>query len=207
MRKIFLLKGILLLLSFIFSIPSFSSSLSDYLDEIIFANFQLEAVTIDMERFLGWYFEDKELIEEGSQKALKDLEEIESYVRKINFPQELRDLKNQFLDLVNKLKEIYKGIEKKKVEEIKNEFTAFQNLYAQFSKNFQKVSPHREPPKLSRDFQLIDEEVKSAKSEEDKKLYIKAKNLMKRRQFKKPMRFLPGLKISIKIHLSQIALC
>ena len=51
------------------SFSSFASSISDYLDKILFSDLQLQAVTVDMYLYLGWFPEEKEGMREASQKA------------------------------------------------------------------------------------------------------------------------------------------
>jgi hypothetical protein len=161
----------ILLFLFIFSISSFSSSLSDYLDKIIFSDLQLQAVTVDMYLYLGWLPEAKEEVRKASQKAINDLEEITSFMKKLTLPQELISLKTQFLKTIAKLKEIYKDIDKKKEEEIEKEFTVFNNLHTAFLENLKKSLKYRESVELPKNFKSIDQETKLTKTKEDKSFY------------------------------------
>ena len=68
------------------SFSSFASSIPDYLDKILFSDLQLQAVTVDMYLYIGWFPEEKEEMKEASQKAISDLEELASFVKESNSP-------------------------------------------------------------------------------------------------------------------------
>ena len=80
-------------LAFTFDIP-------DGFDEITFSDLQLRAVVIDMQFPLVYTPEDKEALKVGSKYAIKDLEEIERYIKKINVSKELVSSKNKFLEAI-----------------------------------------------------------------------------------------------------------
>ena len=183
---------------YIFSFSSFASSFSDYLDKIIFFNLQLQAVTVDMYLYIGWLFEEKKEMKKASENAINDLEELASFVKKSNPPKSLVSLKEEFLKLINRLKDIYQGIEKKDEKEIEKEFTLFAELYNTFIDNLEKAFKYKEFVKLPKDFKIIDQEVKLAKTEEDKNLYIKAVHFMKKKHFKKAYEIFSQLKDKYK---------
>jgi len=180
------------------SFSSFASSISDYLDKILFSDLQLQAVTVDMYLYIGWFPEKKEWMREASQKAINDLEELASFVKESNPPKSLVNLKEEFLKLIDKLKEIYQGIEKKDEKEIEKEFTLFTNLYNAFIDGLKKALKDREFVKLPEDFKQIDQETKLIKSKEDKSLYLEALRFMKEKHFKKAYEILSQLKDKYK---------
>ena len=110
----------------------------------------------------------------------------------------LVNLKEEFLGLVDKLKEIYQGIEEKDEKEIEKEFTLFTNLYNAFIDDLKKALKDKEFVKLSEDFKQIDQEIKLIKSKEDKNLYLEAVRFMKEKHFKKAYEILSQLKDKYK---------
>lgn len=158
--------------------------IEDYLDEFIFTELQVSAVTTDMYLYLGWFSDKKEWIKEASGQAVKDLDEIKEQIADLNLPQELAGLRNANLNVIEKLKEIYTGIENKKNEDVKQEFVFFNELYSQFQEKLKEaLKKYRNIQKLPEGFDPLNEEVKIIKTEEDRNIYLMAIELIKEKKY------------------------
>lgn len=113
--------AIIVIMVISFANITFASEIEDYLDELRYIDLQLAAVTTDMYLYLGWPPEEKDMMKDASQKAITDLNEIKNHLTGLSLPNELVNLKHMNLQLIGKLQEIYNEIEKKELEEIKNE--------------------------------------------------------------------------------------
>ncbi|MHA1676296.1 MAG: hypothetical protein ACTSU6_03875, partial [Candidatus Njordarchaeales archaeon] len=124
--------------------------LPSQMDKMAFIQLQISAVTTEMYRYLGWFPDEKEWIKEASEKAIVDLDEIRQQVTELKLPRQLAKLKKANLKVIDKLKEIYVGIEKKKAEDIKKEFATLEELNSQYSEKFKdalkKYRPMQEMP-------------------------------------------------------------
>ena len=79
--------------------------------EMRYADLQVMAVTTDMFLPLGWYPEDKEAIQSDSFQAVKDLEDIVSYIESLDLPEELQGVSIEYTQFIRSLQDIYTGIE------------------------------------------------------------------------------------------------
>ncbi len=158
--------------------------IKDYLDEFILTALQVSAVTTDMDMYLGWYPEEKESIKEASEKAIEDLEDIESRLNSLKLPKKLVKLKEANLKLIDKLKEIYTGIETKSDEEIRQGFFELNELYAPFQGKLESTLEKNSPPReLPENFEPLNEELKLIQNEEDKTNYLNAIKLIKGKKY------------------------
>jgi len=110
-----------------------------YLDELRFAEQQLGAVTTDMYAYLGWGFDEKGAMQEASRKALVDLDEIKTRLTSQEFPEAYARLKELTLQEVDALQQIYRGVEHKELEVVKEEFVPFRELAAAYETLLKEV--------------------------------------------------------------------
>lgn len=187
---------VFLAFSFLLSIVG-ASETADYLDELVYIEFQISAVTTDMYMYLGWFEDKKDWIKEASDKAIEDLEEIEKYLENIETPQEMLNLKNANNAVIKKLQSIYAGIESKKTENIKAEFESFNKLHAKFSEDFKEaLKTYRNMQELAPDFDPLIEELKLANSQEDKNAYQSALQLIEEKKYDQAYEVLSQLRVT-----------
>ena len=165
------------------------------LDDIRFVELQIEAVTIDMHRYLGWFPDEKEMLKKASVKALDDLELIKDYLRQLDFAEQLIELKESNLTITDMLIGIYDGIELKDQNDIKESFAELNRLYSQYSKKLEEVIQKNEPvAKLPEDFDSKKEEIKLVQNQQDRQAYLNAVELIKERRFGQAYKGLTNLK-------------
>ena len=180
------MKSLLLLILILFLATNFAlaADKQDYLDEFIFTELRVSAVTTDMYLYLGWFSDKKDWIKDASQRAIEDLAEIKDHVSGLNLPEELIELRQSNLNAINKLKEIYTGIENKKIENVKQEFIAFNEIYSQFEEKLKDaLKKYRYIQELPEDFDWLNDEVKGSKNEKDKNSYLAAVELIKDKKY------------------------
>ncbi|MCD6371756.1 MAG: hypothetical protein J7L39_03495 [Candidatus Aenigmarchaeota archaeon] len=169
---------------------------ADYLDELIYIEFQVSAVTTDMYMYLGWLKDEKDQMREASIEAIDDLEKNRKHLMSLETPNELIELRDMNLAVINKLKEIYTGIESKKDDEIKAEFESFGELYTKYSENFKDaLKKYRNMPELPKSFDPLIEELRLANNQQDKDAYQSAIQLIKEKQYSQAYDILSRLKV------------
>lgn len=184
------------LVFFLFLAPiSMASEIADYLDELVYVELQMSAVTTDMYMYLGWFADEKDWIKKASVKAINDLEELEEYVANLKTPNEMVGLRNANNTVIKNLKAIYVAVENKKPEDIKTEFGIFNKVHAKYSEDFKRaLKQYRDMQELPQDFDPFGEELKLANNQEDKDEYQKAIQLIEERNYNQAYDALSKLK-------------
>jgi len=155
------------------SMPPIDDSYIATLHDIRFIELQIEAVTIDMYRYLGWFFDRKEMMRKASAKAIDDLRTIKDYLQQISFTADLIKLKNINLSIIEKLTKIYDGIDLKEEEDIEKSFAGINDLCSQYSKMLKEVAKkNRHDVKLSKDFNPNNEEIGFAQNQQNGQVYL-----------------------------------
>lgn len=173
----------ILILLLITPITFAQEDLSSQMDKMAFIQLQISAVTTEIYKYLGWSPDEKEWLKEASEKATADLDEIRQQVTELKLPKQLTKLKKTNLEVIDKLKEIYVGIEKKRVEGIKKGFVAVEKLNLQYSKKFKDaLKKYRPMQKMPKDFKPVNEEIRFISDEKDKGAYLKAVELLESRK-------------------------
>jgi len=165
------------------------------LDDIRFVELQIEAVTIDMHRYLGWLPEEKEMLKKASVRAINSLEVIRDYLQQFSFTERLKDLKDTSLAITDMLIQIYDGIELKEREDIKESFAEFNDVYSPYSAQFGKAVREDGPvKKLAENFDSKMEEGKFAQNQQDRQVYLNAAELIQEQRFGQAYKDLTSLK-------------
>jgi len=165
------------------------------LEDLRYVELQISAVTVDMQRCLGWFPEEKGMMKEAAVKAVDELKGIRDYLVQLELTGNLVKLREIGLAVINKLTNIYNGIESKKTEDISEEFVAFNNLYRQYSEALEKTFNWHEPDKkLPDDYNSIEEETKLIQDEQDRKKYLEAVRLIENGKFGHACKSLESLK-------------
>jgi len=124
--------------------------------DIRFVELQIEAVNIDMDRYIGWFPDEKEMLKKSSTKAVDDLESIKRYILKFRFPDDLAKLKNMNSIIIDKLIIIYDGIELKEHGDLKKAFAGLNDIYSQYSEKLKEIiTKDRSDVKLSENITFI----------------------------------------------------
>lgn len=110
-----------------------------YFDELRFAEQQLGAVTTDMYLYFGWGFDEKDAMQEAAGKALGDLDEIEARLTSQEFPEAYVPLKELTLQEVDALRRIYRGVQRRDLETVKEDFVPFRELAAAYETLLKEV--------------------------------------------------------------------
>ncbi len=133
------------------SMPDINDSHIPTLDDIRFIELQIGAVTIDMYRYIGWFFDNKEMLKKASAIAIHDLGTINDYLQKISFSGDLVELRDSNLTIIDMLIRAYNHVETKQEEEIRKSFDECSEIYCQYLKKFKEYSqiyhPVEELPK------------------------------------------------------------
>jgi hypothetical protein len=117
----------------VFQMPTITNQYEASLDDIRFVQLQVEAVTIDMYLYLGWFPDEKDALKKASVKAIRDLEMIKVYLQQLAFTGQLREFKETNQAIIDRLIQIYDDIESKNEADIKQSFTDFNNLNSQYA--------------------------------------------------------------------------
>jgi len=156
---------------------------------------QIESVTIDMYRYLGWFPNEEEILKKASIKAQNDLQAIKRHLQKLSFTGQLVDLKETSLAITDRLIQIYDGIESKKQEDIKESFAGLNNIYSQYSEKCGKIIKQNTPfEKLAEEFDSKREEAKLAQNQQDRQVYLNAVELIQNKNFVRAYNDLASLK-------------
>jgi len=174
----------LFLLFFLLSKVTFASEIDDCLDELLFTDLRVSAVTTDMYVYLGWFPDEKKEMKEAAEEAIKDLDQIQYHLANLFLPKELLELRASNVRAIEKLKDIYNGIENKEEEGIKQEFNDFGQLYSQFQKKLKSIlKQFRNFQELPEDFDPTDEEMWTVENKNDKEMYLNAMQFMKDKKY------------------------
>ena len=155
------------------SMPSIGDSHIATLDDIRFVELQIDAVNIDMDRYIGWFFDKKEMLKKASTRAVNDLELVEDYLLKLRFSDELKKLKKENLRIIDTLITIYDGIELKEQGDIKKDFAGLNDIYSQYSEKLKEViKKDKSVEKRSNDFDPKNEEIGFAQTQQNGQVYL-----------------------------------
>ena len=155
------------------------------LNDLRFIELQISAVTIDMYRYLGWFFDEKHLTKKASIKAVDDLNNIKEHLKEMHCPKSMVKLKYLLGNIIDSMVDIYDGIELKTMEDIDKCLTEMEPLYSQCSEELrQEFREHKSVQELSDDTNFaMQAEIATIRSSEDKKTYLDAVRLLKERKF------------------------
>lgn len=181
------------------SMPAVSDDPNTNMDYIKLVELQIEAVTIDMYRYLGWFPDEKEMLKKASIQAIADLKLIKEYLQRLDLPDQLIELKKSNMAITDMLIQIYDGIELKGDEELKEAFAELNKLYSQYIKKREEIfKEHTSVEELPYYFGPVEERIKFAKDQEDKQSYLNAVELIKERKFDLAYKELLSLKEKYK---------
>ncbi len=161
---------------------------SEYLDEIAYYDLQMGAVSVDMYLYLGWAVDEKEDMRKAAEIALKSLESIITDVNGLNAPKEVADVKTSFINAAEYLKGIYKNVEKKDSDTLKNEFDIFNEKYAIYNANFKRLASGKNQ------LENVKEQEPTFSNKELNEDYVKALSLMKQTKYREARDLLLSLK-------------
>jgi len=120
--------------------PPITDSYIGSIEDIRFVDLQIDAVTIDMHRYLGWFFDKKDMMKKASVKAIDDLRTIKDYLQKISFTDDLSELRDVNLTIIDMLIQTYNNIDIKQEEVIRKDFAEYREIYCQYIKKFEEYS-------------------------------------------------------------------
>ena len=174
--------------------------INKYIDEFPYIALQIDAVSTDMSLYLGWLFEEKGQMAEAAKKAIARLDEIRDYLISLDLPEELHLLRDAQVKIIDRYKEIYSGIEKKKTKEIDNEFNSLDKLNGKYIEELKRVVEKIEYTKRfpGKNFKVIDEEISLIQDRQDKKIYLNAVELIKDKKYQRAYEILTGLRKKYK---------
>lgn len=175
--------------------PPGESTLStgDALDALRYCELMINEVEIEMSLFLGWHPDNKKAMAMAAKDAIKKLDEMKKFINWLKLPKEVLGVKDFELSTLYGLKLIYTSVENKSSKTIDKEFKEMRDLCAYiYEKNAEPIFD-RYLEKLSEDFNPTDEELKFAKTKEDKERYAQAIKLMDTRKWKEAYGMFMGL--------------
>jgi len=160
---------------------------------------QVQAVEIEMGLYLAKEAKDSPMYEEGAsikpaRKAVEDLSGIKNSLSALVLPQELAELKPQYIGVIDKLAGIYSAVSKKSNIDLGKEHESFWVMVEEYNKSLiAKIDLFLEVPKGLQGFDILAEEAKLFQSPEDKDRFIKADNLIKEEKYKEAAAILKDL--------------
>jgi len=168
-------------------------SAEEALDNLVYLELQISAITTDMYLY-GWMLGEKEKMRNASIHACANLKEMKDQLKELKIPKELKKLRETNLRIIDMLRNIYTGIERKKPEDISKGFKIFNRWYGQYANALEQAwEKHGRKADLPPDFDPAGEESKLIDSPEDRHLYLKTKKLMQKRKFKQAYEKLSSL--------------
>lgn len=164
-----------------------TNELETYLDSMRYYDLQAHAVAIEMELYFGWLWDQKEQMKEAASEAILRLGGIRQEVEALETPQIGEEMERLFLRALTKLEKIYDGVASKDRDTLIREFNVFNDLYLGYE--------------LYRE-ELWSEEAKGAalrpspwfRTNEDRKTYDHAIDLMEKREYAEGYKTLDQLK-------------
>ena len=162
------------------NVSAFATEIQDSLDELRFIKTRIEEVTIEMYAYVGWGWDDKNSLRFGSKVSRKDLQKIKAHLSKLDVPDELKETKKRELQLIDKIIEVYDGIESKDFETVDKEFKEIGRYRARYDEEGVKVwKKHKRGwDKLPVDFEPIDRDINLMRTALDKHAYLNAVKLI-----------------------------
>lgn len=190
--RLILLAVLGIVLLFTHSVVSWANDLETYLDSISYYDLQVGAVTTEMYLYLRWLPDEKEAMKKASDEAILRLKYIkEQVVENLDTPKIGKDMEEVYLRALDKLQNIYNGVELKDIEEIKKEFEEFNELFSQYRKVLNKL--YEEESKKEESEKEILPPSPQFKSKPDKENYDYALELMEEKKYEKAYDILQGL--------------
>jgi len=160
-----------------------TSDLESYLDSISYYDLQVGAVTTDMYLYLRWLPDEKEAMKKASDEAISHLKYIKEQVENLDTPTVGKEMEEVYLSALDKLQNIYHGVELKDIEEIKKEFGEFNELFSQYRKVHNKL--YQDQLKKEEPEKEILPPPPQFKSKPDQENYDYALELIKENKFEK----------------------
>ncbi len=163
-----------------------NSQLDFYLNDVAFYEYQLGAVMIDMNLYIGWDFENKEEMKKVSELSLKRIDCIIADLINLKTPPEALDLKQVLISAAERLQNIFRNIHTKNRAEIIEELNGLRKNYVVYQRKMEErfklsevINPDQELPypnfkdkKLKKRYDIALELYKG-------KQYVKAYDILK----------------------------
>ena len=176
-------------------VPVINNSYQGNLDDIRFIELQIDAVTTDMYRYLGWFFDEKDMMKRASIKAISDLRTIKDYLQQISFTDDLLELRDINITIIDNLIQTYDNIDIKQEEEIRKDFDEYSEIFCQYIKKFEEYSSkHNFVGKLPEDFNIREQEIVLIHNTKDRKAYLNAIELIEAKKYAQAYNILLKLK-------------
>jgi len=177
-------------------------SAEEALDNLVYLELQISAITTDMYLY-GWMLGEKEKMRNASIHACANLKEMKDQLKELKIPKELKKLRETNLKIIDMLRNIYSGIERKKSDDIAKGFKIFNLWYVQYAKTLEQAwERYGRKVDLPLGFDPVNEESKLIDPPEDRNLYLEVTRLIKERKFKQAYEILSSLS---KKHTSSAA--
>lgn len=160
---------------------SWANDLESYLDSMSYYNLQVGAVTTDMYLYFGWLPDEKEAMKKASNEAILRLEYIKEQIGTLDTPTVGKDMEGVYLRALDRLQDIYSGVELKDIEEIEKEFGEFNELFSQYSRVHSKLYEDQSRKEEQETDTLAPPP--QFKSEQDQENYDDALELMKEKEY------------------------
>jgi len=160
-----------------------TAAIDNAVDEFILSDLRVRAVCTEMFGVLGWFYEDKEAIQETSFQAIKDLEDIKTDFALVRAPDILKEPQKSYITIVTKLQDIYDKIDLKSTEEALEDFNKFKDMRRELIDKVEKIQETYAPEvEWPENYSLQEEELKLARDEKDRQAYLNALGLIDERK-------------------------
>ncbi len=173
--------------------------IEDGLYNLLYIHQQIQAVDNDMILYFGWMPEEKQGMKDTAQQSIQELSHLRTKLMSVGMPLELADVKNELMDVLEKQKNIYRGVETKTDEQIRASYVNFQKIIdTQIEHVGQKLDEYLTAPRMPDDFSVIQEELRLFTDLNDQALFKQAADLLESKQIKSSYEILSGLREKYK---------
>lgn len=171
---------------------------------------QIQAVEIEMSLYLAQEEKDSPNYKKGAsikpaKKAVYDLGILKDDLLALVLPRELKELKPQFIEIIDKLSGIYNAVARKSKIDLEEEFKAFWSMVEAYNKNFKlKIDSFVKAPEYPKDFNLLMLESSLFKKQDDRRKFrIADQYISKKENYQKAIEILRELLLRYKGTLAE----
>lgn len=203
MKRIFLTLLVLTCLTSISLAANISDirtrQIEDGIYNLLYIRQQIQAVDNDMILYFGWMPEEKQGMKDTAQQSIQELSRLRAKLMSVGMPPELTSVKNELMDVLEKQKNIYRGVETKTDEQIRASYVDFQKIIdSQIEHVGQKLDDYLTAQRMPDNFSVIQEELKLFADLKDQALFKQATDLLESKQIKPSYEILTKLEEKYK---------
>jgi len=130
--------------------------------------------------------DSKSMLKGSAQYVIDNLNNLNDELFELDLPKELSPTRDEFKIVIESLKKVYKDIDTKTDEKMKEDFSVFQKTVETYFKNLTPVAKkYMDFPELPEGFDVLDEELKYIKNSADREEFDVALDSMEKGKYTK----------------------